>query len=198
MEIAQIILEFLEIILSPQAIAGMVVALFLVFFKEDIAALFLRIGKIRLPGGTEVSTSQTEKLNEAGENKPLPSAQRKEENRENLPQTLDPQELEEVKQLLDSERARAYLWEYRYLNYFLVWQTHQVLDWFSTLNSPTSVSLFHTIWLPAIPSSNERQNVLSALQGHYLIDITNDLISITPKGQEYIQWRGPLPEKKMT
>jgi hypothetical protein len=50
------------------------------------------------------------------------------------------------------------------------------------------------MWLPLIPSATERKAILSALENHHLIQLENGLVSVTPKGQEYIEWRGPLPE----
>ena len=196
MTLAQLILEYLKAILSPQVIAGAVAFTFLVLFREDIKALFLRIAKIKLPGGTEVSTPQAAKIEEAPEDKPLPKPPPQDSISLPLPDSLNQKELEEVRALFDGERARAYLWEYRYLNYFLAFQTQHVLDWLASLPSRTSAMLFDTIWLPAIPSAQERRAIIDALQAHYLIQIENGLIEVTPKGREYIEWRGPLPEPK--
>jgi hypothetical protein len=191
---AQLILEYLKVFLSSQVVAGVVAFTFLFLFRSDIKAVLLRIAKIKLPGGTEISTPQTAKL-EAPEDKPLPKPPQ--DASLQLPQDLNQKQLEEVKQLLDSERARAYLWEYRYLNYFLAFQTQQVLDWFASVPQRTSLSLFDTLWLPAIPSAQERQAIINALQAHHLIQIENGLVEVTPKGKEYIQWRGPLPQPKV-
>ena len=54
--------------------------------------------------------------------------------------------------------------------------------------------LFDTVWMPAIPSPEERNAIINALQAHYLIQIENGLIEVSPKGREYIEWRGELPE----
>ena len=193
---AQLILDYIKVILSPQVIAGAVGFTLLALFRDDFKALLLSIAKIRLPGGAEVSTSQITKAEEAAENKPLdrlPPA----EPPPPLPPSLDHNELEQVNQLLDAERARAYLWEYRYLNYFLVYHTQQVLDWFASFPSPTSLSLFDSAWLPLIPSVEERRAIINALQAHYLIELHGDLVQVTAKGKEYIVWRGPLPQPKV-
>jgi hypothetical protein len=163
MHTAQLVLDYIKAVLSPQVIAGAVGFTLLAVFRDDFKALLLRVAKIRLPGGTEVSTSQITKAEEAAENKPLdkpPPA----DPPPSLPASLDHKELEQVKQLLDAERARAYLWEYRYMNYFLVYHTQQVLDWFASLPSSTSLSLFDSAWLPLIPNTDERRAVINALQ----------------------------------
>lgn len=192
METAKIILEYLKVILSPQIFWSAVALTFIFLFKNDIKALLLRVAKITLPGGTEVSTPQSAKIEET-ENKPLPKLPE-----DNIPAsllpTLNKNQLEEVKALLDAERVRAYLWEYRYLNYFLALQTQHVLDWLASLPNRTSCMLFDTVWMPAIPSSEERNAIINALQAHYLIQIENGLIEVSPKGREYIEWRGELPE----
>ncbi len=71
--------------------------------------------------------------------------------------------------------------------------TQHVLDWLAASKPRATVSLFNALWLPIIPNPNERQAILTALEAHHLISITNDLVEVTPKGYEYLKWRGPLP-----
>jgi hypothetical protein len=191
MSTAQLILEYIKAFLTPQIVVGAVAAVFVGVFRQDIKALFRRIATIKLPGGTELSTSQSAKLEEEPDKPPpIPPSSTD----ITLPSSLDQNELRTVRELLDAERTRAYVWEYRYLNYFLVPHTQRVLDWFASLSQRASVQLFDTIWMPLIPNPQERRAVLSALQEHHLITIQNDLIEVTPKGREYIQWRGgPRP-----
>lgn len=194
MSTAQLVLDYLKVLLSTQVVAGIVCFTFLCMFREDIKALLLRIAKIKFPGGTEVSTPQTAKQEEkTAEPDKLPTPPKEDVK---LPVTLQPEEMKKVAELFQAERARAYLWEYRYLNYFLAYGTQKVLDWLASLPSRTSCDLFDTFWLPYIPSAEERTAIITALQAHHLIQIQDNLIEVTPKGREYIQWRGPLPEKK--
>jgi hypothetical protein len=192
----ELVLEYFKVFLSTQVVAGVVAFSFIYLFREDIKALLLRITKIRLPGGTDVSTPQSPQLEDAPENKPLPNPSPQDTSSLALPQNLDQKQTEDVKQLLDAERARSYLWEYRYLNYYLAYRTQQVLDWFASLPTKTSLSLFDTLWLPLIPSTEERRNIINALHAHDLIRIDNDLVDVTPKGHQYKNWRGLLPEPK--
>ena len=78
-----------------------------------------------------------------------------------------------------------------YLNYFLVPQTQRVLDWLPFLSVRTTISMFDSFWMPIIPEANERKAIINALQSHHLIMLTGELIEVTPKGKEYIKWRGP-------
>lgn len=197
MEIAKLVLEYLKVLLSPQIIVGGVGFVFLFLFREDIKALLLRIAKIRLPGGTEVSTSQSERQvkEEKIEQKPLPAPQTP---LPGLPSELTPQQRTAVEDILKAERATSYLWEYRYLNYFLVYGTQTVLDWFISLKQPTTYNHFDATWLPLIPSANERGAIINALQAHHLIQVNDGAIQVTPKGMEYQQWRGKLPKSPLT
>ena len=193
MEVAKLVLEYLKVILSPQVIAGGIALSFFLIFREDIKALMLRIAKIKFPGGGEVSTSQLERTSEesTAENTPPPAPPGGVPLPEGL--SLTPDQVQVVRQVFEAERARAALWEYRYLNYFLVPTTQRVLDWLASLTTRTTVSLFDTFWLPMIPNAEERTAIINALQAHHLIVLTGELIEVTPKGREYINWRGTLP-----
>lgn len=149
----------------------------------------MRIAKIRLPGGGELSTPQLEKLHNEKpiEDKALPEPQSTD-----LQVNIKEDKIETVRALYNAERARAYFWEYSYLNYFLVPGTQRALDWIATCKAPLSLSLYDTLMTPLVPDQKERQAILNALEKHYLIKIENELISVNPKGYEYIEWRGKV------
>lgn len=96
----------------------------------------------------------------------------------------------DVKSLYQAERAKAYFWEYSYLNYYLVSKTQFTLDWLASCTSPVSISLYDSITSSTVSDPKERQAILNALERHYLIFIENDLIKVSEKGREYIKWRG--------
>jgi len=193
MDTAHLVLEYLKVFLAAPFMAATVVVIAFFLFKEDIKGLLRRIAKIKLPGGSEFSTSQIEKANEE-----LPSRGQKPPanppDQQGLPQNLSitPEQQQAVRQFLDAERANARLWEYRYLNYFLARSSQRVLDWLASLTTRTTVAFLDTYWLPLIPNAEERRAIVNALQAHYLILIDSGLIEVTPKGREYLQWRGPL------
>jgi hypothetical protein len=187
-EIAKIVLEYLRVILSAPPMVAVTVSIFLILFREDIKALLLRVASIRLPGGAEVLTPQRQR--QEGEIKnPLPQVQPPVVEIPNL----SAQQRQEIENLIKSERANAYQWEYRYLNLFLVRGTQVVLDWLASIPQPVSIHFASSFWLPVIPSTDERFAIFKALEAHQLIQIKGDGIEVTPKGREYIQWRGPLP-----
>ena len=186
-------IEFLKIILSTQAVTGASCLTFIFVFKKEIKSYIDRIAKVKTPGGGEVSTPQQDKKTEKefiDNSAPLDPAKEDEK----IPSTLNDTELEQVKDLLSAERTRAYIWEYNYLNYFLVPTTQHILDWLSACTTPVSTSLFHTFWTPIVSKPTERDTILSVLENHYLIIIENDLIAVSPKGEEYIGFRGKMPE----
>lgn len=192
MEVAKLVLEFLKIVLSPQVVAGVVALVFFWKFRDNLRALIDRIARIRFPGG-EVSTSQAERATEVHPDSeaklPIPP-----DEKVPLPATwnLTPEQVKQLRELFQAERANAYLWEYRYLNYFLVPHTQIVLDWLASSKDRPTSSLYDTIWSPAIPKAEERRAVIDALESHHLVSLQGALIEVTPKGREYNQWRGPL------
>lgn len=193
MEYACLILEYLKVILTAPVLFSLVAIWFIKLFKEDIKALILRIAKIRLPGGTEVSTPQSNQL-ATEEQKPAPKPSIDDQVAfAGLPADLTLQHRHTVEQLIRSHIATAYIWEYRYLNYFLVRGTQLVLDWLIGLSQKTTYMHYDSIWLPIFPSANERHAIINALQAHHLIEQdSSGMIVVTPKGREYQEWRGPL------
>jgi len=194
MDKASMVLEYLKVVLTWPVLITVVALVFIFQFREDLKALILRIAKIKLPGGTELSTPQSTRL-ASEDNKPPPQSEPQAQPVvAGLPNDLTPQQRDVVEKLVRSHIATAYLWEYRYLNYFLARGTQMVLDWLIGLPYPATYSYYDSTWLPLIPSANERQAIITALQAHHLIhQDTSGLITVNPKGHEYQQWRGTLP-----
>lgn len=188
------VLEYLKVLLTGPVLFSVVAIVVIFVFREDIKALILRVAKIKLPGGAEFSTSQSKQL-DAEEERPVPEPRANEEIQiPGLPEGLTAEQREQVEQIIRSHIATAYTWEYRYLNYFLARGTQMVLDWLINLPQPTTYNHFDSTWLPLIPSAEERQAIIGALRNHHLIyQYEAGMISVTPKGREYQQWRGPLP-----
>lgn len=198
MEIAKLLLEFIKVFLSTHIVISVLIIVFISKFHKEIAGLINRILSIKFPGGGELSMSQSEKisteLSTSNSPPPIPPAQN------DLPQNLSltPEQVRTIQEIIQSERANSYLWEYRYLNFFLARGTQHVLDWLTSLQQRPSIRLFDNIWGSIITNPAERQAILNALQQHHLITINDDLIEVTEKGREYIQWRGPMPPLSLT
>jgi hypothetical protein len=121
METHQIIIEYLKIILSTQFIVGIVSFIVLLLFKDDIRGLLSRIAKIKLPGGSELYTSQKEKDIEPISKDNLPKVVNTETTQKLSEElNLSADQVKIVREVFESERANAFLWEYKYLNLFLV------------------------------------------------------------------------------
>jgi hypothetical protein len=101
--------------------------------------------------------------------------------------------VDELRQVALQWRASAYIWEYRYLNKFLVLNSQRVLEWFSTFTHPIDAQVFDGYWRTIIPVPNERLAILDALKQHLLI-AGDSSFQVTPKGKEYLEVRGPLPK----
>ena len=191
METARLILDYLQVILSGPVVLGTVVLIFTRMFRNQIGGVIERTWQIKFPGG-ELSASQQERSRELTPHTTeaqLPGTDVK------LPDTinLNPEQAGKIVQLIQSERANAYLWEYRYLNFYLVRSTQMVLEWLASQPQPVSLRFLDSFLQPSIADANERGAIVSALQKHHLIVISGDAITVTPKGREYLQWRGPLP-----
>ena len=174
-------MELLKLLLSTQVISGGIILYFLLTYKNNLKKLFSSISSIKLPGGTELSTQQSyleENINLVLPDKKLDSD--------------DNYNKEQLEKMYNTERARAYLWEYKYLNFFLVRNSQNILDWFYKLEKGTTYSLYDSTWLTAIPSPTERGAIINALINHHLIVKEDEIISISEKGKEYIEWRGVL------
>ena len=194
MEIETLVLEYLRVLLTAPPLLSIVAVIFIFKFAEDIKALLLRVAKIRLPGGAEFDTP--EQTRSVVDEKPMPPLETEGIPVQGIPPGLAPAQEEAIAQLVRSHIATAYLWEYRYLNYFLARGTQLALDWFVWLPQPTTYNYYDSLFLPIVPSARERQARVDVLEAHHLILIAHDggsnIISVTQKGREYHQWRGAL------
>ena len=151
MEIANLILEYIKVFLSLPVVAAVAIFAFVRIFKEEIRAVLKGKPKIKL-GGFEFS--QVEKTNEelpARGEQPSATPPEAPSLPENL--TLGPEQVKAVVDAFDAERARATLWEYRYLNYFFARSTQHVLDWLASLSKRTTLSMLDSFWLPVTYNS---------------------------------------------
>lgn len=184
-------LEYIKVLTSTQIVVGCVVLILACKFRKELKSLIDRVAHIKFPGG-ELSANR-EQRSDANSYATEGQIQSDALTAEGLPDlSVSPEEKAKIKCALDSERINAALWEYRYLNYFLVYKTQLVLNWLGSQDQSIGYSAFDTYWLPLIPNAKERNTIVDVLQAHHLIDISDGLMQITPKGREYIAWRGEL------
>ena len=188
-EIETLVLEYLKVLLAAPPLLSIVAVIFIFKFAEDIKALLLRVAKIRLPGGAEFDTQQSRRI---VDEEPKPPLETEGIPVQGIPPGLTPAQEQAIAQLVRAHIATAYLWESRYLNYFLARATQLALDWLVGLPQPTTYNHYDSFFLPIVPSAYERQAIINALEAHHLItfDGGSNVIAVTPKGLEYHQWRG--------
>jgi hypothetical protein len=187
-----ILLEYVRVLLAWPTIVLVLGLVFLSRFKEPITALINRVASIKIPGGAEVqmplqmvaNTLEEVSKTSAPVTAPIP------------PQPAGRAAPAEADQQARSEREKAALWEYRYLNQFFVPNTQLVLEWLANRN-PTTYGTYDAWMMPVIQNPAERAAIINALENHHLVNVYRDrgnLIEVTPKGREYIGWRGPLEQ----
>lgn len=175
-------LEYLKAVLT-WPVAAVVIVLLL---RAAIRDLLARIASVKFPGGE----LQTRQPSEAGAgnaqvNTPAPP----------LPAglTLQPHEQDVLRQAFQAEHAAARLWEYRYLNLFLVPVTQRVLDWFVGLGPVTTFDVYEAYWSQFITDVGQRKVIFDVLTSHHLVQPDGPILLVSDKGREYQTWRGPLP-----
>ncbi len=192
MEIVTVIREYLAVLLSAPPLLTMVILIGIYRFSDDIKDLLLRVARIRLPGGAEFATQQSRRIIDET---PTAPPNTEEIPVQGIPPDLAPAHRRKIANLVRSHIATAYLWEYRYLNYFLARTTQFALGWLVGLAEPTTYSHYDSSFLLMVSSARERQAMIGALETHHLIkcDDRTQTICVTPKGREYHEWRGTLP-----
>ena len=186
------ILEYAKVLLSAPPLLSIMAIILICRFTEDIRALLSRVATIKFPGGAEFATQQSQVV---VDDEPATPPNTEEIPVQGIPLDLTPDQEQGIAQLVRAHIATAHLWEYRYLNYFLARTTQLALDWLVGLTQPTTYSHYDSSFLPIVPPARERQTMITALEAHHLIefDPKSNVITVTPKGREYHQWRGELP-----
>lgn len=187
----EIVLEYLKVALSAPVMSAAVALGLAGMFRSSVIALFERIASLKVAGIGELQTSQAgrpEAVSESGKQNPEPLPAQKSDTAA-LPESTSGDVASHVR----AERERAYLWEYRYLNLFLVRGSQLVLEWFANRAAPTTFPVYDTWWSSLVIEPRERMARVDALRSHYLLVEQNGLLSVSEKGCEYLTWRGPLP-----
>lgn len=182
----EIVLEYLKVLITWPFAVIFIAVLCITNFKEAIS-FWLRSLKIQ-HGDTVISSQYVHNKFENEKNKA----------EEKLIEQTQPKN-EEVVNGADALnwRANAYIWEYRYLNYYLILQTHLVLDWIYDLKTAIAFSFFDTSFKVTIPLAEERMAIITALSNHYLVSFEGSKIEITEKGREYIEYMGRAEKRNM-
>ncbi len=185
MEVAKVILDYLRLFV-PYVTIGVLLLIFIFNFKENIAGLIDRITKYKGLGQEFEASQRAQELkgsNIKKEDLPI------EDNVSSPAKELSP---EDMAKRLESEKQNTLFWEFRYLDYYLVERTKQVLRWFSTLENKCKLSKFETEWGCIIQNTSERSVILDVLKKHqliveFIVEDSNLCMEITKKGKCYVQ-----------
>jgi hypothetical protein len=103
------------------------------------------------------------------------------------------QALKDAKARALSEQQRALLWEFRYIDSYLVPRTQLVLT--GLAERPQTIAETDARLAAANIPAHERIAIVKALLEHYLAEVRdNDLLAVTNKGLDYLRYRGPFDE----
>ena len=179
-----IVLEYFKVLASWPIATFSSILFISLFFKSPLTTWlsYLKVSYGNLHVSSQLQTTNED--NELGHNIPEQS---------NTPQPMQPTNNDHtiVTNQADSNnpwRIAAYLWEYRFLNLHLVFNTKRILIW---LNETKQVRLdaANAIWAPIIPSLAEREAILKVLLDHHLVQLSTvgNELNITPKGSEFVE-----------
>jgi hypothetical protein len=98
--------------------------------------------------------------------------------------------MRELEASLKLARDQARMWQFVFLNNYLVFHTHQVLDWLASFGGAVERSLLETAWLAQIPDPQERAAVVNALVTSGLATTEGPGVRVTDMGRDFLAWRG--------
>ncbi len=181
-------LEWGKLFLASPVMAALTAIAFFALFRTPIGELISKIEELKVFGGQVITQTAN-----AAAAPPLPiNASPNEPLAAPEITTIAAVKEESWQAKLVAQREAAYLWEYRFLNLFLVRVTQEVLEWLAMRSTPATYETYD-VWLSdRVTDPQERQVILNALRNHHLVHVNDTLIQVTPKGHEYRQWRGPL------
>lgn len=169
------VLEYFKLFISWPFLSAVCFIIAIFLFKEAIQT-WLKSMKIDYKDLSVYSQS----------NKKITEEEKRVEKEPSPPQdNMDKSKLVEVG---TQWKSLAYYWEYRYLGYYLVPHTKDVLKLLYDANSEFLLNVLDVVMCKTIPEARERIAVVDALQQHYLIQIQDNMVSITEKGKEYIEF----------
>lgn len=181
-----LILQYITVFFSWPVVVLVIVIYFTQKFSDSIS-IWIRNLKVQY-GDATISSSQAidSKVDSAeGDGLPQKQADAKDGKSQYL-STIQTTDVEVLKKQIVSWRENAYIWEYKYLNYYLVPNTKRVLHWlylFKTANFET----YNNVFSSSIPEMEERNTILMVLQNHFLLVFKDGILEISEKGKEYTE-----------
>lgn len=169
-------------------------------FRDGINDFLRKVQRVKFPGGEVQSLQEEPGIRVPDEYLVLnPTQQQRLSDAISAELKSTERRAQEEKQLLlqqaqaavNSLQQQATFWEFSYLAYYLVPNSKRTLSWIGSVpNNMIELDTFHTILKRAVDSQSERQAILNALQQHQLVAISNNTVSITEKGREFLKVAG--------
>lgn len=202
-------LELLKVFISWPFVILILALAFGFTFRYEIAQFLRNIGTIKLPGGTEILTSQappskSEMSDKEAPPEPSPEVLTLNEEQQKIirqhikelaKEAADAKQEKEqildtaVNMLVHKDREIRYWW-FMYLSFFLVPTTKNVLRWFAIqIPSPTK-EYYNEVWKPLVVDSKQREIILMVLLHHGLIETKGHLLQITQNGHDFLTFIG--------
>lgn len=167
-----ILLGFARVLFDWPVLGSLTILTTLLLFGRDLKALMARLAKLEFMGG-KLEATQSARVAAPTTSLDSPDGSDSAPFPENQP---------------DANLIATRIWEYRYLNQFLVVQTQLVLDWLSSNERAIPLEAYNAFWSARITGSGERWAILQALEHHGLIAMPGSEVRITDKGKEYVGW----------
>lgn len=204
-------MDYLKIFVSWPFVVLVLVGGFGLLFTSEVRQFLRKVGTIKLPGGTEILTTQlppatSDKKDEVAPPEPNPSvltlnAEEQAAIRahiETLSQqaTTAAQEKEQilnnaVELLTQKERDTKYWW-FMYLNLFLVVTTKHVLRWLAAQPVPITKDYYNEVWKGIVADTLQRETMLIVLLHHNLIEAKETMIQTTQNGRDFLAFLASL------
>lgn len=203
------VLEFLVVFISWPFVALVLGLSFGFGFRAQIKQFLNNVASVRLPGGTEITTSQppppkSETVEDPAPPEPAEGVITLNEEQlaairshieglakeaANAVQEKDSIVETAIKLIEERDRDKKYWW-FMYLSHFLVPNSKHVLRWFAFQPSPPTKEFYSEFWKPVIPESKERETIVMVLLHHGLIKSDGPVLNLSHDGRDFLLFIG--------
>jgi len=177
--------EVLRIVSAP----AVMVLCMAVIFRASIREFLKNIVEVRVGEGGLTMRQQPTALANVADVVPPSPADATVPGKALAPLSNDSDKQSLARQRADSAMVSAEVWEYRYLNLFLVANTVKALGWLAELDQAITDTHFDNVLGTWGIRAEQRGNIFNALREHHLVSYSTRMIAITPKGRNYLSWR---------
>ncbi|MEW6227480.1 MAG: hypothetical protein AB1700_05200 [Bacillota bacterium] len=202
----QTLVEVLRILVSWPMVVGLLGFSAGVAFRTELSGFLKRLGTIRLPGGTEISSAplQPEPENESPVQKDGNTITLTRDQADAIRSVVQElydkvqcseRELQAVRNaafnLLAKKELEATYWKFEFLSVFLVPATKRVLSWFAGPHGgPITKEHYDGFWKTFITDRGQRETILSVLLFYGLLLQEDHRLRISDVGMQFLAFLG--------